>query len=96
MFTTSHHTDAEPVFYVDDLVLPYKLGCYTRISSPKKSRTTHVKKIRKEKSKVTFSVALVTAFLAAKKESLKLEDFPHTDLGRLLERFLLSVGRPSQ
>ena len=42
-------------------------------------------KLRKEKSKVTFSVALVMAFLADEKESRQLEDFPHADLGRLLK-----------
>ena len=42
-------------------------------------------KLRKEKSKVTFSVALVMAFLADEKESGQLEDFPHADLGRLLK-----------
>ena len=52
-------------------------------------------KIRKEKPKVTYSVALVMAFLAAKNENRQLEDSPQADFGRVPERFLLSVRTKS-
>ena len=45
--------------------------------------------MRKEKPKVTYSVALVTAFLAAENENRQLEDLPRANFGRLPERFLL-------
>ena len=48
-------------------------------------------KIWKEKPKVTYSVSLVIAFLAAKNESQQLEDLPQEDFGRVLRRLLLSV-----
>ena len=44
--------------------------------------------MRKGKPNVTYSVALVTAFLAAKNENRQLEDLPRADFGRLPERFL--------
>ena len=44
--------------------------------------------MRKGKPNVTYSVALVTAFLAAKNENRQLEDLPQADFGRLPERFL--------
>ena len=51
----------------------------------KKGKKTDV---RKGKPKVTYSVALVTAFLAAENENRQLEDLPRADFGRLPERFL--------
>ena len=48
-------------------------------------------KIWKEKPKVTYSVSLVMAFLAAKNESRQLEDLPQEDFGCVLRRLLLSV-----
>ena len=48
-------------------------------------------KIWKRKPKVTYSVALVMAFLAAENESRQLEDLPQADFGSVPERFLLSV-----
>ena len=51
----------------------------------KKGKKTDV---RKGKPKVTYSVALVTAFLAAENENRQLEDLPRVDFGRLPERFL--------
>ena len=47
--------------------------------------------ILKEKPKVAFSVALVSAFLSAESENRQLEDLPLADFGRLSERLLLSV-----
>ena len=52
-------------------------------------------KIRKEKPKVTYSVTLVMAFLAAENENRQLEDSPQADFGRVPERFLLSVRTKS-
>ena len=52
-------------------------------------------KVRKEKPKVTYSVALVMAFLAAENENRQLEDSPQADFGRVPERFLLSVRTKS-
>ena len=43
----------------------------------------------KLKPKVTYSVALVMAFLAAENENQQLEDFPQADFGGVPERFLL-------
>ena len=40
-------------------------------------------KIRNEKPKGTYSVALVMAYLAAKNENRSLEDLPQADFGRL-------------
>ena len=51
--------------------------------------------MRKEKPKVTYSVALVLAFLSAENESRQLEDLSLADFGRLPERLLLSVGTKS-
>ena len=48
-------------------------------------------KIRKEKPKVTYTVALVMAFLAAENENRLLEDLLQADFGLTSERFLLSV-----
>ena len=52
-------------------------------------------KIWIEKPKVTHSVALVMAFLAAENENRQLQDLPQADFGCVPERFLLLV-RPSQ
>ena len=49
----------------------------------------------KEKPKVTYSVALVLAFLSAENENRQLEDLPLADFGRLPERLLLSVRTKS-
>ena len=51
--------------------------------------------MRKEKLKITYSVALVMAFLAAENENRQLEDSPQADFGRVPERFLLSVRTKS-
>ena len=51
--------------------------------------------ILKEKSKVTYSVALVLVFFSGENENRRLEDFPLTDFGRLPERLLLSVRTKS-
>ena len=40
-------------------------------------------KIRKEKPKVTLSMALVTAFLVADNESRQLKNLPQADFGRV-------------
>ena len=49
----------------------------------------------KEKPKRTYSVTLVLAFLSAENENRQLEDLPLADIGRLPERFLLSVRTKS-
>ena len=51
--------------------------------------------ILKEKPKVSYSVALVLAFLSAENENRQLEDFLLADFGRLPERLLLSVRTKS-
>ena len=51
--------------------------------------------IRKEKLKITYSVALVMAFLAAENENRQLEDLPQADFGCEPKRFLLSVRTKS-
>ena len=48
-----------------------------------------------EKPKVTYSVALVLAFLSAENENRQLEDLLLADFGRLAERLLLSVRKKS-
>ena len=45
-------------------------------------------KIRKEKPKATYSVALVMTFLAAENENQQLKGSPQADFGRLPEGFL--------
>ena len=47
--------------------------------------------ILKEKPKVTYSVALVLAFLSAENENRQLEDLPLADFGRLPERLFLTT-----
>ena len=64
---------------------PYRLQTVTFKLSQKGKKT----KIRKEKPKVTYSVALVMAFLLAENENQKVEDLPQADFGRVPERFLL-------
>ena len=51
--------------------------------------------ILKEKRKVTYSVALMLAFLSAENENRQLEDLPLADFGRLPERLLVSVRTKS-
>ena len=51
--------------------------------------------IRKEKLKITYSVALVMAFLAAENENRQLEDLPQADFGCEPKRFLRSVRTKS-
>ena len=48
-----------------------------------------------EKPKVTYSLALVLAFLSAENENRQLEDLLLADFGRLAERLLLSVRKKS-
>ena len=63
---------------------PYRLQTVT-FKLCKRGKKT---KIRKEKPKVTYSVALVKAFLAAENENRQLEDLPQAYFGRVPERFL--------
>ena len=78
----------------------YKVVCRIlfRIMAPKtlknpyRFKTVTFKKIRKEKPKVTYSVALVMAFSRRKRQ---LEDLPQGDFGRVSERFPLSVRSKS-
>ena len=51
--------------------------------------------ILKEKRKVTYSVTLMLAFLAAENENWQLEDLSQADFGCLPERLLLSVRTKS-
>ena len=51
--------------------------------------------IVKEQPKVTYSVALVLAFLSAENENQQLEDLPPADFGLLPEKLLLSVRKNS-
>ena len=51
--------------------------------------------ILKEKPKVTYSVALVLAFLSVKNENRQLEDLSLANFGRLFERLPLSVRKKS-
>ena len=51
--------------------------------------------MQKEKPKVTYSVALVLAFLAAENGNRQLKDLPRADFDRLPERRLLSVRTKS-
>ena len=51
--------------------------------------------ILKEKLKVTYSVALVMAFLAAENENRQQGDLPQDNFGRVPERFLLPVRTKS-
>ena len=64
---------------------PYRLQTMTLKLSKKEKET----KIRKEKPKVTYTVALVMAFLAAENENRLLEDLLQADFGLTSERFLL-------
>ena len=66
---------------------PYRLQIVMFKLYEKRKKT----KLRKKKPKVTYSVALVMAFLAAENENRQLEDMPQADLAVYLKRFLLSV-----
>ena len=61
------------------LKYPYDDYRQRRSNFPKRKKT----KIRNEKPKGTYSVALVMAYLAAKNENRSLEDLPQADFGRL-------------
>ena len=74
------------------LKTPYRLRTVTLKLSLRGKKTKHV---RKEKPKVTKSVALVMAFHTAENENRELEDLPQADFGRVSERFLLSVRTKS-
>ena len=74
------------------LKTPYRLLTVTLKLSLRGKKTKHV---RKEKPKVTKSVALVMAFPTAENENRELEDLPQADFGRVSERFLLSVRTKS-
>ena len=65
------------------------------LKNPYCSQAVKKTNIRKEKPKVTYSVALVMAFLAANNENRHLEDLPQADFGRFPERLLLSVRTKS-
>ena len=52
-------------------------------------------KIRKERPKFTYSVALVIVSLAAESENRQMEDFPQAYFGCVSESFLQSVGKKS-
>ena len=70
---------------------PYRLQTMTLKLSKKEKEI----KIRKEKPKVTYTVALVMAFLAAENENRLLESLLQADFGLTSERFLLSVRTTS-
>ena len=84
---------------------PYFLSEFSRImaaktlKNPYRQQTMTLKlskkekepKIREEKPKVTYTVALVMAFLAAENENRLLESLLQADFGLTSERFLLSV-----
>ena len=53
------------------------------------------KKIRKEKPRVSYSVALIMALLTAISENRQLKDLPRADFGRVPEKFLLTVRTKS-
>ena len=74
------------------LKTPYRLLTVTLKLSLRGKKTKHV---RKEKPKVTKSVALVMAFPTAENENRELEDLPQADFDRVSERFLLSVRTKS-
>ena len=63
---------------------PYHLQKVKFKLSKKQKKTS----IRKEKPRVTYSVALVKAFLAAENENRQLEDLPQADLAVYLKDFL--------
>ena len=50
---------------------------------------------KRNKPKVTYSVALIVVFLEAENENRQLEGLPQADFGRVPERFLLSVRTKS-
>ena len=52
-------------------------------------------KIRKEKPRVSYSVALIMALLTAISENRQLKDLPQADFGRVPEKFLLTVRTKS-
>ena len=80
------------IMVTETLKTPYRLLTVTLKLSLRVKKTKHV---RKEKPKVTKSVALVMAFPTAENENRELEDLPQADFGRVSERFLLSVRTKS-
>ena len=76
---------------VKTLKNPYHLQTDAKTFLERRKKTN----MRKEKPKVTYSVALVMAFLAAEIENRQPEDLPQAYFGRVPERFLLSVRTKS-
>ena len=61
-----------------------------RIANSEVSSKGKKTNVLKEKPKVTYSLALVLAFLSAESENRQLEDLSLADFGRVSERLLLS------
>ena len=72
-------SDVFGLWLLKTLKNPYRLLTVMFKLSLKGKKT----KIRKEKPKVTLSMALVTVFLAADNESRQLKDLPQADFGRV-------------
>ena len=77
------------MWWLKTLTNPYHLQKVKFKLSKKRKKTS----IRKEKPRVTYSVALVKAFLAAENENRQLEDLPQADLAVYLKDFLFRQGQ---
>ena len=74
MFIRSFVLSTVPTVFGQYHFLSFKLLCYTRISSPEKSRNN-------TRGKNIVSVALVMAFLATESENRQLENLLQADFG---------------
>ena len=87
ILNTSCLSEGSRIMVAKALKNPYRWHT-VRFKLSKKGKKTS---ILKEKPKVTYSVALVLAFLSAENENWQLEDLPLVDFDRLPERLLPSV-----
>ena len=84
---TSRLSELSRIMTAKTLKNPYRWQTVSSDSSQKGKGTN----LLTGKLKVTYSVALVLAFLSAANENRQLEDLPLADFGHLPERLLLSV-----
>ena len=91
ILNTSCLSEGSRIMAAKALKNPYRWHTVRFKLSEKGKKTS----ILKEKPKVTYSVALVLAFLSAENENRQLEDLSLADFGRLPERLLLSVRTKS-
>ena len=93
ILNTSCMSELSQIMVAKTLKNPYHSQT-VRVKLSSNGKKTNILK-QKQKKKVTYSVALVLAFLSAENENQQQEDLPLADFGHLPERLLLSVRTKS-